>query len=78
MRAPAVICKYQQVTERKNAFLCTLGLHGGHPYLGNCLACLKNGQNTPEAKAALDARAARAHPANRPRLSGCCDRADQA
>jgi hypothetical protein len=35
-------------------------------------------RNTPEAKAAADAKAERSHPANRTRLSGCCDRADQA
>jgi hypothetical protein len=39
---------------------------------------LKRGDNTPEAKAAFDAKADRAHPATRSRLSGCCDRADQA
>jgi hypothetical protein len=39
---------------------------------------MARGDNTPEAKAAFDARVDRTHPANRPRLSGCCDRADQA
>jgi hypothetical protein len=39
---------------------------------------MKRGANTPEAKAAFDAKADRAHPANRKRISGCCDRADQA
>jgi hypothetical protein len=39
---------------------------------------MKRGDNTPEAKSAFDAKAALAHPTNRPRISGCCDRADQA
>jgi hypothetical protein len=39
---------------------------------------MKRGDNTFKAKAAFDAKAGRAHPANRRRLSGCCDRADQA
>jgi hypothetical protein len=39
---------------------------------------MKRGDNTPEAKAAFDAKAERSHPSTRPRLSGCCDRADQA
>jgi hypothetical protein len=39
---------------------------------------MRRWDNTPEAKAAADAQAARTHPAHRPRLSGCCDRADQA
>jgi hypothetical protein len=42
------------------------------------LDCLKRGDNTPEAKAAADAKADHTHPSDRPRLSGCCDRADQA
>ena len=58
--------------------ICTLGWYGGSPWLGNCLDCVKRGDNTPEAKAALDARADKAHPATRQRMSGCCDRADQA
>jgi hypothetical protein len=78
MRSPAIICPHQEPTERRNAFRCTIGMYGGHPYLGNCLQCIKSGANTPAHAAELAARAARAHPANRPRLSGCCDRADQA
>jgi hypothetical protein len=39
---------------------------------------LKRGDNTPEAKSSFDAKADRAHPANRKQISGCCDRADQA
>jgi hypothetical protein len=39
---------------------------------------MTTGRNTPEAKAAADARADNTHPTDLPRLSGCCDRADQA
>jgi hypothetical protein len=55
-----------------------LGWYGGRPWLGNCNECMTAGRNTPEAKAAADAKAESSHPANRTRLSGCCDRADQA
>jgi hypothetical protein len=57
---------------------CALGWHGGFVTLGNCRQCMAEGRNSLEAKSAFDAKAARTHPANRPRLSGCCDRADQA
>lgn len=57
---------------------CGLGLYGGRPSQGVCLKCQGAGENTAEFAAALFALADKAHPANRPRLSGCCDRADQA
>jgi hypothetical protein len=71
-------CIYQSRARDRGQFTCALGWYGGRPWIGNCADCLKQGNNNPEAKAAADAIAARAHPANRPRLSGCCDRADQA
>jgi hypothetical protein len=71
-------CPYQSRTPNKGRFECALGWYGGRPWLGNCHDCLSRGDNTPAAKAAFDARADRAHPTHRPRLSGCCDRADQA
>jgi small subunit ribosomal protein S20 len=37
-----------------------------------------NQEPAAEAKAAAEARSRAAHPKNRPRISGCCDRADQA
>jgi hypothetical protein len=61
----------------RGQFRCALGWYGGSPWLGNCLECLRQKQNTPEAKAAFDAKAEAAHPGHRPRISGCCDRADQ-
>jgi hypothetical protein len=57
---------------------CALGLYGGRPSAGTCLRCLGKGENTPEFAAALFARAERSHPSARRRISGCCDRADQA
>jgi hypothetical protein len=57
---------------------CALGLYGGKPSKGVCGRCMRQGQNNSEYAAALFARADRTHPAHRPRLSGCCDRADQA
>jgi hypothetical protein len=71
-------CIYQSKINERGRFNCAIGWYGGRPWLGNCLGCLKRGDNTPEAKAAFDAKAERAHPANRKRIQGCCDRADQA
>jgi hypothetical protein len=48
MREQSANCKYQSLTERKNAFTCALGFHGGFPYIGNCLTCIENNQNNPE------------------------------
>jgi hypothetical protein len=59
-------------------FHCSLGLYGGRPSGGVCRRCMGAGENNEQYAEALFARAARTHPANRPRLSGCCDRADQA
>jgi hypothetical protein len=72
-------CKFSDYSGKNvRRGLCALGYYGGNVSIFLCLDCLKRGRNTPEAKAAFDAKAERAHPANRPRLSGCCDRADQA
>jgi len=57
---------------------CALGLYGGRPSTGVCQRCLQAGENTADFAEALLTRADRTHPAHRPRLSGCCDRADQA
>ena len=54
---------------------CALGYHGGQPHAGNCRACVKAGENTPEFAAALAARAELAHPSTARRVSGCCDSA---
>ena len=71
-------CAYQSRIRDRGQFTCALEWYGGTPWLGNCLDCINRGENTPEAKAAFDARADKTHPANRKRISGCCDRADQA
>jgi hypothetical protein len=73
-------CKYQKIKNKKDngKRLCLLNWYGGKPWLGNCLDCIKRGENTPEAKAAFDASSERSHPSNRKRIQGCCDRADQA
>jgi hypothetical protein len=57
---------------------CALGLYGGRPSTGVCYRCIHSGENNADFARALFARADNTHPANRPRLSGCCDRADQA
>jgi hypothetical protein len=58
--------------------LCAIGWYGGKPFVGNCTSCITAGRNTPEAKAEADTRAERTHPSDKPRIRGCCDRADQA
>ena len=70
-------CPHQSRTRDRGQFSCALGYYGGKPWLGNCNDCMRRGANTPEAKSEFDARTEKSHPANRPRLSGCCDRADQ-
>jgi hypothetical protein len=70
-------CQYATRERGRGQFQCALGWYGGRPWLGNCLECQRQGLNTPEAKAAFDARGERAHPSTRARISGCCDRADQ-
>jgi hypothetical protein len=55
--------------------ICSLGLYGGIPFAGNCLACMARGENTTEFSTDLLARTERSHPATAPRVSGCCDSA---
>jgi hypothetical protein len=71
-------CPHQSRPNPRGRFTCALGLYGGRPYLGNCHACIAAGHNTPEHAASLDLRRAKSHPSTRPRISGCCDRADSA
>lgn len=56
---------------------CSLGLHGGRPYIGECNACISKGQNNEQFANELKARRARSHPESAEKISGCCDRADQ-
>jgi hypothetical protein len=70
-------CKFRAPRPRQAA-LCLLNLYGGKVTDGTCRRCIRLGQNNPQYAAELFARAERTHPSNRPRLSGCCDRADQA
>jgi hypothetical protein len=57
--------------------ICAIGLYGGKPFVGNCNACVKAGENTLEFADQLKQRGERSHPSTRNRISGCCDRADQ-
>jgi hypothetical protein len=54
---------------------CALGLYGGKPSRGTCQSCIAKGQNNEAHAKELFAKAERTHPANRPRISGCCDSA---
>ena len=72
-------CKFADYSGRnKRRGICALGYYGGDVSIFVCLDCIKREDNTLEAKAAFDASSERAHPSSRQRLSGCCDRADQA
>jgi hypothetical protein len=73
-----MICTHQSQPAGKDTGrrFCAIGLYGGKPYVGNCRSCISAGENTPEFAASLTDRAARSHPANRQKISGCCDRAD--
>lgn len=72
-----MVCEHQSRARARGQFVCKLEWYGGRPWLGNCLDCIKHARNTKEAKAAFDAHSLVTHPPNRPRASGCCDRADQ-
>jgi len=63
-------CTHQSMQGKQR--LCSLGMYGGKPYLGNCLRCAHLGQNNAEYAAELFAKVDTTHPSNRPRLSGCC------
>lgn len=67
---------YQPLT--RDGGTCSLGLYGGKPSHGVCGRCIAAGENTPEFAKALQERAEISHPSSRPRISGCCDRADRA
>lgn len=69
-------CTHQSRTRDRGQFTCALGLYGGKPWLGNCVACINAGENTPEFAAALLAGAKLSHPPTAKRISGCCDSAE--
>jgi hypothetical protein len=71
------ICQYRK--ERFNlASICELGLYGGKVTDGTCRRCISRSENTPEFAKSLLKLAEKSHPSHLARISGCCDRADQA
>ena len=62
---------------RRTSNECLLGYHGGWPSDGVCRACMAAGENNEAKAAEWRERWERAHPGDRPHISGCCDRADQ-
>jgi hypothetical protein len=54
---------------------CKLGLHGGNPLKGNCLACIQSEENNQKYAKELFERYERTHPSTAKRVSGCCDSA---
>jgi hypothetical protein len=62
---------------KKRIYLRHRYVWGGEPYLGNCIKCLSSGENSSEYVKDLVAKLLRSHPADKPLISGCCDRADQ-
>ena len=69
-----IACPHWTRARDRGQGVCALGLYGGNPWVGNCTACIAAGENTPGFAAELFARAERTHPANREKISGCCDR----
>jgi hypothetical protein len=69
------ICQYKKKKKGIAMNICTLGLYGGRVEDGGCRQCISKGQNSPKYAKELFAKAERTHPANRPRISGCCDSA---
>jgi hypothetical protein len=70
-------CPHQSRDRSTGHFRCAIGWYGGAPYLGNCMDCLANHRNTPEAFAAFLSEHEKTHPPTAKKISGCCDRADQ-
>jgi hypothetical protein len=68
-------CKHQSRKVNYGPFACALGLYGGRPYLGNCVACIKSNQNNEEYVKTLRERELISHPPTAKRASGCCDSA---
>jgi hypothetical protein len=76
MRNTTVECPHQRPRETKvNSFICDIGLFGGFPYLGNCLACVAAGQNNAAFVIASKEQYERSHPPGQAAVSGCCDSA---
>lgn len=42
-------CKYQSRKLDVGPFTCSLGWYNGKPHYGNCIKCMADGKNTPEA-----------------------------
>ena len=70
-----VNCEHQVKTDTKNLFPCKIGMYGGHPYIGNCIACIRDNQNNPEYANELARMSRKSHPESAGKVSGCCDSA---
>ena len=70
-----IYCDHQINTDSKNLFVCKIGMYGGHPYIGNCISCIKENQNNNEYAKKLIETLERSHPSNASKVSGCCDSA---
>lgn len=55
---------------------CELGLFGGKPLPDNCRECILAGENNAAYAEKLREAHARSHPSTAPRVSGCCDSAE--
>jgi hypothetical protein len=79
MKKPSPECKYRtKKPNLKSTAVCELKMYGGLVTEGTCRRCINRGENNPEFSFALKIRHKTSHPSGVARISGCCDRADQA
>jgi hypothetical protein len=55
---------------------CRLGYYGGHPQMKECQLCMTEKNNTLQAAKTFFELMEKAHPSGKPRVSGCCDSAE--
>lgn len=67
-------CQYASI--QKDGISCSIGVYGGKPKEEHCLRCISRGDNNPEFAAKLASLQKTTHPESAPKVSGCCDSAE--
>lgn len=70
-------CKFRG-DKLKHVYLCKLNFYGGQVTDGMCRKCIAANENNEDYARSLFLREQKSHPHGVKRISGCCDRADQA